>query len=228
MIGTLAASNHSFPASARTYPQINSIVLAKVRRTEVATSSEHIMSDKAEKKPKEAAAEPAKEGAEPAAKKGPPVKLIGAVAVIMIAEGAGVYFLASATGPKDAHADVKHVEDEHAKNAEALVEIPLVEDKFQNMQSGRAYIWDMSIVIKVKGKDEELVTKTLERNAAEVKEGVALIVRRAAHTHLLEPGLESLNRQLVSYLNTVVEHDAEGKDRVQRVLIPKCKGFPAE
>lgn len=185
------------------------------------------MSDKAEKKPKEAAAEPAKEGAD-SAKKGLPIKLIGAVAVIMIAEGAGVYFLASATGPKDAHADVKHVEDEHAANAEALVEIPLVEDKFQNMQSGRAYIWDMSVVIKVKAKDEELVTKTLERNAAEVKEGVALIVRRAAHTQLLEPGLESINRQLVSYLNTVVEHDAEGKDRVQRVLIPKSKGFPAE
>ncbi len=186
------------------------------------------MSDKPDKKPKEAApAEPAKEGAEPA-KKGPPVKLIGAVAVIMIAEGAGVYFLASATGPKDAHADVKHVEDEHAANAEAFVEVPLVEDKFQNMQSGRAYIWDVSIVIKVKSKDEELVTKTLERNAAEVKEGVALIIRRAAHTHLLEPGLESLNRQLVSYLNTVVDHDAEGKDRVHRVLIPKCKGFPAE
>jgi len=184
------------------------------------------MSDKADKKPKEA--EPAPKEGEAPAKKGPPVKLIGVVAAIMIVEAAAVYFLVSMTGPKPVQAADAKLAEGHDEHKESFVEIPLVEDRFQNMQSGRAYIWDMSIVVKVNAKDEELVTKTLESRAAEVKEGVALIIRRSPHTHLLEPGLEALNRQVLSYLNTVVEPDAEEKPRIKRVLIPKCKGFPAE
>ncbi len=181
-----------------------------------------------DKKPKEAPAEAPKEADAAPAKKGPPIKLIGMVAALMLVEAVAVYFLVSMTGPKPVQAAETKLHEGHDKDHEAFVEVPLVEERFQNMQSGRAYIWDMSIVLKVNAKDEELVTKTLERRAAEVKEGVALIVRRSPHTHLLEPGLEALNRQLLSYLNTVVEHDAEDKPRIQRILIPKCKGFPAE
>lgn len=161
------------------------------------------------------------------ARKGLPVKLLGIVLSVMIAEGAAVYFVVSATGPKAAMADIQVADKDHGAHDE-VIEVPLVDEKFQNMQSGRAYIWDTSIVIKIKPKDEPLVTTTLQRRAAEVKEGVSLIFRRAPHSQLVEPGLETINRQLHSYLNEVVGEDAEGKPRVQRVVIPKCKGFPAE
>lgn len=186
------------------------------------------MSDKHDKKPP--APEAGKEGggdAAPAKKGGLNVKLIGIVAGIMVAEGALVYFIASATGPKPVAADVQQ-KDGHDDEQDQTVEIPLLEDRFQNMQSGRAYIWDASIVLKVRKKDEEFVTTTLKQRAAEVKEGVALIFRRAPHNQLLEPGLETVNRQVTAYLNEVIEHDSDEKPRVIRVIIPKCKGFPAE
>lgn len=183
------------------------------------------MADKHDKKEKEPAPEATPAEAAPAKKGGLPVKLLGAVVVVMAIEGAGVFFVARMTGPQKAVADVKAVEEHHE---EEFVEVPLLEDKFQNMQSGRAYIWDTSIVLKVRGKDETLVTETLTKRAAEVKEAVALLFRRAPHAQLTEPGLETLNRQLYVLLNGFVEKDAEDKDRIIKVLVPKCRGFPAE
>ena len=51
-----------------------------------------------EKKP---AAEAKKDGA-PSVKKKPPIKVIGMVAAIMVAEAGGVYFLVGMSGPKNA------------------------------------------------------------------------------------------------------------------------------
>jgi flagellar basal body-associated protein FliL len=153
--------------------------------------------------------------------------MLGIVAGIMIAEAGLVFFIAKATGPKAAVAEVK-VEGHDEHDEHAPVEVPLIEEKFQNLQSGRAYIWDTSIVLKVRSKDEKLVTDELKKRAAEVKEGVALIFRRASHSQLTEPGLETLNRQLLSYMNSVIEPDAENKPRVLRVVMPKCKGFAAD
>lgn len=179
------------------------------------------MADKPDKKEGEAA--PAAPAAAP--KKGLPVKMLGAVVVVMAIEGAGVFFIARMTGPQKAVAEVAAVEEHHE---EEFAEVPLVEDKFQNMQSGRAYIWDTSIVLKVRTKDEQLVTDTLSKRAAEVKEAVSLLFRRAPHAQLTEPGLETLNRQLYVLLNSFVEKDAEDKDRIVKVMVPKCRGFPAE
>jgi hypothetical protein len=184
------------------------------------------MAEKPAKNDKKEAAPPPEAGtAEKPAKKGLPVKMMGIMAGVMVAEGAVVYFIAGATGPKPVAADVKHVEEEHH---DEFVEIPLIDEKFQNLQSGRAYIWDASIVLKVRTKDEELVASTIEKSAAEVKEAVALVFRRAPHAQLTEPGLETLNRQLLALLNQFAGKDAEGHPRIVRVLIPKCKGYLAE
>jgi flagellar basal body-associated protein FliL len=183
------------------------------------------MADKKDKAPAPAATPAEGDAGKKEAKKGLPVKMIGIIAGIMVAEGAAVYFVMSATGPKPAAADVKHVEEE---DKEEFMEVPLLEEKFQNMQSGRAYIWDTSIVLKIRTKDEEVVTKTLERKAAEVKESMATLFRRAPHAQLTEPGMETLNRQILVTLNEFIEKDAEGKERIVRVLIPKCRGFAAE
>lgn len=174
-----------------------------------------------EKQPAPASAEAA-----PAKKGGPPVKLLGIVAGLMIAEAAGVFMVAKMTGPAKVEAAPLAKGDGH--DQEATVEISLVDDRFQNMQTGRVWLWDTEIVLKVKAKNEEYVNKVLESRAAEIKEGVALVFRRAQHNQLKEAGLETLNRQLSAYLDDVVGKDADGKERIERVVIPKCKGFPAE
>jgi flagellar basal body-associated protein FliL len=181
------------------------------------------MSDKEAKKPKPA--EPEKsDAAPPPAKK--PTKLIAIVAVAMIAEGAGVFMVASMTAkkPQQAAAATEIHGEEHADH-EKTVEVTLLEEEFQTMQGSQVWIWDTQIVLKLKAKHQEFVEKELERRDSEVREAIATMFRRAQPTQLREPGLETLNRQVSSYVQKLMGKDAEGKERVERVMIPRCRGF---
>jgi flagellar basal body-associated protein FliL len=160
-------------------------------------------------------------------KKSLPIKAVAIVGALMLVEGAAVVLVMRMTSPTHASAE-EVVEIKDQTDGEALVEIPLVSEKFQNMQTGRVWIWDADIVLKVRAKNQAAVEKTLEARAAEIREGVGMIFRRAAHSHLKEPGLETLNRQLTSFVDEVLGKDAEGKSRLERVVIPKCRGFPAD
>lgn len=159
------------------------------------------------------------------AKKKPPIKVIGIVAGIMIVEAALVYVLVGKMkGP--ATVEAKQVEG-HADDGKALVELPLIEEKFQNMQTGQVWIWDVAVYLKVRQKHADSISAELEARQAEIKEAIATLFRKAQHSQLREPGLETLTRQLTAYVNKIIEPDAEGKSRIERVLIPKCKGFAA-
>jgi|ERR1051325_4794494 flagellar basal body-associated protein FliL len=182
------------------------------------------MADKKEAPP---AAPPAAKEEKPE-KKGLPIKTIGIVAGLMIAEAVAVFFFVSSTGPRPAGAAAQTIKGEDQADLEASVEVPLLEDKFQNMQTGRAWIWDTEIVLKVRARNEKFVSGELEHRHAEIAEGVALIFRRSPHSNLKEPGLETINRQVTAYMNQVLGKDADGKERLERVVIPKCKGFPAD
>lgn len=176
-------------------------------------------------KPK--ASEAAAEGGEAAAPKKGNGKTIMVVAVVMVLEAVAVFFVVGMTNKPPAAAEAK-LEHTAADDLEATVEISLVDDRFQNMQTGRVWVWDSEIVLQVKRRHEEFVNAELERRQAEVKEGVSMIFRRSPHAQLKEPGLETLNRQVSAFVNNVLGKDAEGKERVVRILIPKCKGFPTE
>jgi flagellar basal body-associated protein FliL len=164
---------------------------------------------------------------EEAPKKKSPIKLIGIVGGLMLAEAAGVVFLIGAMGPKPQTAVADIQVDEHAQSAE-FVEIPVVDERFQNMQTGRVWTWDIAVVLKIKSKNQEIIKSALEKRSAEVKEGISQIVRRAQHNHLKEPELTTLSRQLTAYLDKVFGRDAEGNSRIERVIIPKCKGLQLE
>lgn len=163
--------------------------------------------------------------AQPKAKGGLSPMVIGAVAGLMILEGAAVAgFFMLAGGPKQAEASL----EEGDPNAEASVEIELVKDQFQNMQTNRVWLWETEVYMKVSTANQEAVLAQLERRSAEIKSGVAEIVRRASHSQLREPGLETLSRQISAYVHTIFGEDAEGEPRIERVIIAKCKGFPAD
>lgn len=169
---------------------------------------------------------PKEEAPVPAKKKGAKTPII--VAGIMIAEAVGVFMVAKMTSPKAAEAATEaSIAGEHGADPSATVELALMDDKFQNMQTGQVWIWDAEIVLKVKTRHEEAVSKVLESKGSEIKEGVAAIFRRAQHSALKEPGLETINRQLLAFVNQMVGKDGDGHDRVERVLIPRCRGFPA-
>ncbi|MBX3357228.1 MAG: hypothetical protein KF745_02250 [Phycisphaeraceae bacterium] len=163
---------------------------------------------------------------EEAPKRGLPIKTIGIVAGLMIAEAAGVYFLLGATSPATSDAQVTHGlhDDESEKTAEVLI----VEDKFQNLQTGKVWLWDAAIYVQVKQKNVERVEKELERRNAEIKEQVSQIFSRAQHAQLKEPDRQTLNRQLNNYLQDLFSSKSDEHPVIERLIIARCRGFPAE
>lgn len=182
---------------------------------------------KAEKDKEKGEQPKADDKAPAAAPKKMPLKVVAVVAGIMLAEAAGVVLLVGMMSrpPQEAAAEV-HGEDHN--ELEGTVEIELVDDRFQNMQSGRVWSWEIAVFLKVKKKNEEFVMAQLEERAAEIKEGVSQIIRRAQHIHLKEPDLTTLNRQVRAFLDKALGTDPEGDSRIERVMIPKCKGIQLE
>ncbi|MEO1718219.1 MAG: hypothetical protein AAFR76_14045 [Planctomycetota bacterium] len=162
-----------------------------------------------------------------ASKKGMPKKVLIIVAGVMALEVAlvGAFLMFSGGGASEAVADI---ELDPENDPDALVEIPIITDRFQNMHTGRVWQWQCEIVIQVKRRDEESVTRALERRTAEVTAGIAELIRKATHTQLREPELQSLKRKLSVYLTEVFGEDADGESRVRTVLIPMLRGSPAD
>lgn len=152
------------------------------------------------------------------------IKTIGIIAAMMIAEGAGVYFLVSMTSaPKTSSAAIAGEQDAEREKTQ---EILLVEDRFQNIDSGAVWLWDTSIYLQVRNKNVDRVQEVMKRREAEIKEGVSLIFRRAEHRHLYaDPGLETVTRQLTAYLNEVFGTDKDELPLIERVIVPKCTGI---
>jgi flagellar basal body-associated protein FliL len=181
------------------------------------------MADKKEKPAEQAS----KEGAEAApAKKGLPIKTIAVIAVVMAVEAAAIVLVMGMLSPKASEAapPKELIHDD----TQEIREIQIISDKFQNMNTGKVWVWDIDVYVQVKEKNAERVEKVLEQRSAEIKEGLSQIVSRAQHAHLKEPERQSLNRQFAAYLERVLGTDADGKPLIDRLLIPKCRGFPAD
>lgn len=166
---------------------------------------------------------PPAEGAEPAKKKSP-IKAILIVVIVMVVEAVGMFMFLKAGGPSESHAG------EHAHlqfdPGEETIEIEVVSDKFQNLQTGVVWIWDIQVVVQVKSKHADRVQAELERRSAEIREGISGIISRAQHVQLKEPERVTLNRQLSAYFSKVFDPMSEGI--IERVFIPRARGFPAE
>lgn len=161
-------------------------------------------------------------------KKKLPLKTIVIVAALMVAEAAGVLAFVGITDRKPQAVEAKELHDDELHDTEKTVEVQLLADKFQNLQTGRVWFWDAEIVMVVKTRNEAFVKSEMERRRAEIAEGVSTIFRKAQHSQLKEPGLETINRQVGSYMNRVMGKDADGEDRIVRLIIPKCRGIQAD
>jgi flagellar basal body-associated protein FliL len=149
------------------------------------------------------------------------------VAALMIAEGGGLFVVMKMMGGGSAVV-ASELEGLEGTGDEAPVEVQLVEDRFQNMQTGRVWEWRAQIYLRLRQKNVEEINRIMERDAATIKEGVAMIFSRAQDRHLREPGRETITRQLTTYLNEVFGLDPDGLPRIERVIIPELKGFPAD
>lgn len=126
--------------------------------------------------------------------------------------------------PADVRAEGAKLEE---AELEEPVELKLVEDRFQNTRSGRAYLYDTEIYIVVPRKHQAHVERRLEQMHAQVTTEIATIFRRAEPSHLLEPELSTLTRQLKAMTDRRFGYDEDGDPYVQEVLIRRCMQFPA-
>jgi len=175
----------------------------------------------------EAAPAPAPEASEPSPKGKLPLKMIIMILGLMLAEGAGVFVVLNMmSAPQEVKAE--GITETPADGLEQIHEVLIVDDRFPNHQTGRVWLWEVEVQVQVRQKNLDYVQRLLEERSAEVKTGIAQIIRTSHHKHLTEPNLDTINRQIEQYLRDVFEYDAEGNPRIERVLLPKCVGFPAD
>ena len=128
----------------------------------------------------------------------------------------------------------KPAEGEHgaAKEGEAAAdsgdpkksaELQLVEFRAPNKQSGRTYLYDVSIWVSVKGENKAAVAAGIKDNEALIKDRVRTIIAQLDPDKLgggSEPGLETLRRQVKYQLENII-----GDKMVDEVLVPRCIPF---
>lgn len=166
------------------------------------------------------------EDAAPAKKGGLPIKTIGIIGAVMALEAGALYFVFGMSSAQKSSAEVHELVHD---DSEELDEIEIIADEvFQNMQTGKVWVWSISVYAQVKRKDVEYVETMLTQRRAEIREGLSQIVGRAQHAQLKEPDRQTLNRQFTALIERIVKPDDHGKPRIQRLLIPKCTGYPAD
>lgn len=161
------------------------------------------------------------------ASKGLSLKLITFISGLMIAEAALVIGVIALLGPFSSSAQVAAGGLE-PDVAEQTREVLVVEEKFQNLQTGRVWIWDIAVYAQVRNRNVGRLERVLDQRSAEIQQGVSQIISRAQHAQLREPEQQTLRRQIHAFLNGIVGADQNNEPVVERVLLPRCRGFPAD
>lgn len=166
---------------------------------------------------------PVKEGA---AKKKPKVpKVLILVLVISVVEGAGFYALSKmfGGGPQATYgaegANGHLLEGEEAKQVPTTAEIEVL-NRFRvpNDRSGRLYIYDFDVAMKVPGLRLEDAKKLVTERSREISDRIARIVRAADPPILREPELKELRTQLRQAIGEVIGD----QELIVEILIPRC------
>ncbi len=185
-----------------------------------------------EKKPAAGKAEGAKAGGGLLAKT--PVVVAGVMVVEAVILFAGLKFLGG--GPRKATAEVSLVDGATAAGTghdattrpsggdlASSVEVPVVEIRAPNKQSGRTFLYDVSIFAVVKAESQDKVKDLISSRDALIKDRLRTIIAEMDPDKLgggAEPGLETLRRQVKFQLDQIV-----GEGLISEVLVPRCMPF---
>jgi flagellar basal body-associated protein FliL len=101
-----------------------------------------------------------------------------------------------------------------------LVELNVLEFKAPNKQSGRLFLYDVSVFVTVKTEFKERVESALKDREATIRDRARTIISQCDPEKLgggSEPGLETLRRQMKHQLDEII-----GDGMIEEVLIPRC------
>lgn len=127
---------------------------------------------------------------------------------------------------KPAEVEATDQAQEEAAAGEQWVEELVLAEKFQNIRTGKPYLYDTEIFVIVKRKHQKQVQEDVESMAATLSTEVATVFRRAEPTHLSEPTLATLSRQIKAALEHRLRKDEEGNSVIKEVLVRKCTQLP--
>ena|SRR5687768_14050529 len=162
-----------------------------------------------------------------------PVMLGGVMFLEAIVLFAGFKFLSGGSGPKSAGA-VELTTSEHVDGHDGdkkggkldrkkTVEVNVLDFKAPNKQSGRTFLYDVSIYVVTKAEFAEKVKTTITDREALIKDRIRTIIAQSDPEKLgggSEPGLETLRRQVKYQLDEII-----GEEMVGEVLVPRCIPF---
>ena len=103
------------------------------------------------------------------------------------------------------------------------VELQVVELRAPNKQSGRTFLYDISIYVVTRGEHTDKLTRVLKDREALIKDRIRTIIAQSDPEKLgggSEPGLETLRRQVKYQLDEIV-----GEGLIDEVLVPRCIAF---
>jgi len=142
------------------------------------------------------------------------------IALLMLGEGAAVYFVANAMSPRPIQGfatEVENAEGEDASPKDELVEIDIADCKPSNKMSGKLILFQMRTSALIAGTDQENVAALLESKGERIRDRINFVIRSADPKHLNEPGLETIKRRIKHELD-----DLLGDERlIKEVLIPE-------
>lgn len=158
-----------------------------------------------------------------------PQKLVGRklpiliVALLMLGEGVGIFFMAQAlnSGPESAQAGEGDGPGGKDGNGEVVVEesaeIDLGECRPSNKMSGKFITFQIRVAVLVPAAQLEEAEAVITTKEARLKDRINFVIRSAELHHLNEPALETIKRRLKHEFSRVLNDDTLIID----VLIPE-------
>lgn len=157
-------------------------------------------------------------------KKLPAKTLLMLLAVLIVEAVAISAVFLMAGGPAKVQADGAAIDA--ATLAQQPVEELIISDRFQNTRSGKMFLYDTEVYIVIRRKHQAQVQEEAKNMQAAISMDIGTIFRRAEPSHLTEPTLATLKRQIKAALDARFKKDEEGNSVVQEVLIRKCTQLP--
>lgn len=150
-----------------------------------------------------------------------PMKTLLVILAVMLLEGAGIVgFMMMSSGPSEVSGDTLQAELDAQQNK--LVEVLVVEERFDNLNSGRTILYDTGIYVKVKKKHEEKVKMNLKESVATIKSEIGQIIRQSEVAQLNEPTKSTLTRRVKKMMDERFGMDESDEPIIGQVLIVKC------
>lgn len=155
------------------------------------------------------------------------VMMIVLVVLVMVLEGGGIFIAMKVfgSGPEDADAAAMLGEDGLVGWTESgFVEVHVADLEAPHVKTGRSYIYDIRVSIRIKPEAKEQVDTLLANHKEMLMDRLNRIIRGAEPTHLEEDGLEVIRRQMKYELDQALGDETI----VEEVLLPRFLKMKAD